>query len=367
MPDPAPNEPKPEKAIVPEIVTPKTETASPEFDALAFWIQYRGLIKRVCAVVLLAAASWGGYELMQYRKRTGSEQALAASKNPDDLRKVIAEWEGTPSAGSAHLLLASELRAKGSYDESAKVLNDFAAKYPTHTLIPESIVSLGVTLESAGKLDEAIEAYKRAAAYPASPLTPAALVFQARVLVAKGKQEEAKKILTDAQTKYKESTFTMTLGNELLQDLNNPNGLATGGTPRPNLPPPPPPAKPAPAPGAPAPVPGTPAATPPAPATPTPAPATPAPAAPTSPAPAPAPTTPAPAAPTPATPTPATPAPAAPATPAAPAPAAPTPATPAPAAPAPATPAPATPATPPPAAPAPATPAPAPAAPATPQ
>ncbi len=329
MPDPAPNEPKPDKAIVPDLITPKSETALPSgFDPLVFWIQYRGLIKMVCAIVLLGAAIWGSFELMQYRKRSGSEQALAASKNPDDLRKVIAEWDGTPAAGSAHLLLASELRAKGNYDDSAKVLNDFAAKYPTHSLIPESIVSLGVTLESAGKLDEAIEAYKRAAAYPASPLTPAALVFQARVLIAKNKPEDAKKLLTDAQTKYKDNAFTVTIGNELLQDLENPSGMATGGSPRPTPPPAPPtlppgapgprlvppfpggltPGAPAPAPGTPAPAPGTPA---PAPGTPAPAPGTPAPV-PSTPAPAPGTPAPAPAAPAP---VPSTPAPAAPATP----------------------------------------------------
>ena len=124
-----PDEPNPANPAV---------TAAPpvdhEFDLLAFWIQYRKLIIRLVTMVLLAVATWGAYEFMQYRKRAGSEEALATAKSSEDLRKVVGDWEGTPAAGTAYLRLADELRKENKPEEAAKALKEFTEKYPQHPL-----------------------------------------------------------------------------------------------------------------------------------------------------------------------------------------------------------------------------------------
>ncbi len=327
---------------------PASSTPAPppqEFDLLAFWIQYRRLFIRLFIVALLAVAAWGAFLFMEYRKRAGSEEALVNAKTTEDFRKVTTEWSGTPAAGTATIRLAEELRKEGKAAEAAEALRSFLAKYPAHPLRVGAAHALAASLETAGKLDEALVAYKEfGSANGRSAFAPLAAIGQARVLIAQNKTEDAQKVLEFAEQKYQGSPFAYE-ARQLLDDIKNAAGRKTGGSPRPTPPPtpkptdaptinlqggnpsplvpgvPPPPAPglkiegsvPAPKPpDAPATPPVPPATTPAAPAPPAAVPATPA----TPPAPPPAtppsPTTP----PTPATP--AAPAPASPATPATP-------------------------------------------------
>ncbi len=244
MPDTAPNEPKP---IIPEVVGPKTAPASQEFDLLAFWIQYRKLIVRVSAIILIVAAIWGGMEFMRSRKENQSKEALAAAKDVAQLRQVIADWSGTPAAGSAHLVLADKLRTDGKYDDAVKVLQDFSAQYPDHPLFSDATMSLGVTYELGGKQNEALESYRKLVANrPKHHLAPLALIGQARILMAQNKRDEAQKVVSDLEARYKQSPFNSEEA-ALLEELKNPTGSTFGGTPRPaDIVPPPLPAPPVP-------------------------------------------------------------------------------------------------------------------------
>jgi len=232
MPDTAPNEPKP---IVPEVVSPKgTPAPAQEFDLLAFWIQYRKLIIRVTVLLLIIVGVWGTIEFLKARKENQSKESLATATTADQLRKVIADWPGTPAGGSAHLLLASKLREDGKFDDAVKVLKDFSAQYPDHPLASNAVVSLGITYECAGKKDEALAAYRQmATSYPSHSLTPMALIGQARILMAQGKRDEAQKIADDLKAKYGNSVFTRISGAELIDDLKNPSGNVFGGNARP--------------------------------------------------------------------------------------------------------------------------------------
>ncbi|MEO6786800.1 MAG: tetratricopeptide repeat protein [Chthoniobacteraceae bacterium] len=329
---------------------PKPATPAPrqpqEFDLLAFWIQYRRLIIRLVVVAVLAVSAWGAWLFMDYRRRAGSEDALANAKTAADYRKVSAEWQGTPAAGTALMQLAEDLRKEGKPAEAAQALREFLAKYPLHPLRIPAAHALAASLETAGKYDEALTAYQQfASAHGRSAFAPLAFIGQARVLMALHRTEEAQKVLESVEEKFPGNPFVDD-AHTLLDEIKNAAGKKTGGSPRPT----PPPASPAPEnPKGATPPPAVnlrgmkpapqPPATPPAPApkikgaSPAPAPTAPAPKAvtPASPAPvAPPPTAPAPAAPPPAAPAPAAP------TPAAPAPTAPTPPAPAPTAPAPA-------------------------------
>ena len=303
-----------ESKTPPQIITGAKSASTPpaapppqEFDLLAFWIQYRSVIKGCIYVAILGIVLWSVYLYMDARKKEGSELALAGAKTADELRKVTTDWAGTAAAATAHLRMADELRAAGKADEAAKEYQDFAAKNPTHPLVAGSIASLGLTLESAGKQEQALAAYQRIqSSYPKSAHMAVALMGIARIQAAQGKTDEAVKTL-DALIQRSTPGNPFSFANEATRvqaSLKNSNGKKTGGTPRPA--PPEPPATPAPTPGAPNTPPTPPAAT-------TPAPATPAPA-----TPAPAPATPAPATPAPAAgnpPPPAAPAPEAPKTP----------------------------------------------------
>jgi TolA-binding protein len=314
----------------PQQATPAAPAATPpemEFDLLAFWIQHRTLVIRFLSAALIAIAIWGVYEFMNYRKRAGSEAALATAKTVEDFRNVIANWEGTPAAGTAYLWLAEELHKEGKPADAVQVLQDFSAKYPLHPLRAAGAHAQAVALEIAGKNDEALAAYQKlAATYSKSAFAPLATLGEARIFTAEGKLEEARKSLEAVQQQAQNSPVSY-IAMQLLEEIKNPAGRKTGGTPRPapapapspdSKTPPPQPAPPVPAPGnAPAPIPAPPApggtptpANPPVPAptgnAPAPAPQAPAPdgtsvpakppvPAPTGDAPAPAPTPPAPA------------------------------------------------------------------------
>ena len=231
MSQPAPNPNQPDPA------TPAATAAQPaeqEFDLLAFWIQHGKMIIRLVVIALIAVGIWGAFEFMQYRKRVSSEEALAVAKSPEDLRKVIADWSGTPSAGLAHLQLADELHKAGKPEEAAAALKEFLEKYPQHPLRAGAAHALAANLESAGKLDDALAAYQRLASFGnKSAFAPLAYIGQARVLNAQGKPDEARRALEMVQQQFPPTNPFFDEANSWLDEIKNPAGTKTGGSPRP--------------------------------------------------------------------------------------------------------------------------------------
>jgi tetratricopeptide (TPR) repeat protein len=238
---------------------PAAAQAPQEFDLLAFWIQHRRLIIRIVVLAFIGVAVWGTFEFFRFRKRIASEQALATAKSADDFRRVTTDWAGTAAGGTAWLRLADELRKAGKPAESAQALRSFLEKYPLHPLRTAASHELAASLETAGKLDEALSDYQRlAAAGGKGAFAPLALLGQARVLLEQGKREEARKALETLEQQYPNSPF-FAEANRWLDEIKNPAGTKTGGSPRPTPTP------------APAPAPATPGAVPGAPGTPAPA------------------------------------------------------------------------------------------------
>ena len=221
---------------------PLTPAPPQEFDLLAFWIQYRSTISKVVTLVLLSAIGWAVWQVLEMRKRAGSEGAFAAAKDEAALRKVIADWAGTPAAGSAQVILGAQLRDAGKFDESAKVLREFADKNPGHPLQVGALFSLGTTLEFANKLDEAAATYQTIiSSHPASAYAPQAMLGQARIFKAQNKADDIRRILGALQQQYANSPYEKE-ATGILEALNNPKGRAIGGSPRPVQPAPPTPA-----------------------------------------------------------------------------------------------------------------------------
>ena len=218
------NEPKPALSTPPQ---------TQEFDLLAFWIQYQRLIIRIIIVALLAVAVWGAMLFMDYRKRAGSEDALANAKSTADYRKVTADWSGTPAAGTAYFYLTENLRKENKPAEAAQALREFLDKYPMHPLRVEAAQALAISLETAGKFDEALAAYQQSAsAHGRSARAPIAFIGQARVLIALNRSDEAQKALETVEQKFPGNPFVDD-AHALLDEIKNAAGRKTGGSPRP--------------------------------------------------------------------------------------------------------------------------------------
>ena len=225
--------------------TPALSTPPPppqEFDLLAFWIMHQRLIIRLIIIALLAVAVWGAFLFMEYRRRAGSEEALANAKTSAEYRKVTADWPATAAAGTASIRLAEELRKEGKPAEAAGALREFLGKYPVHPLRVSAAHALAASLETAGKLDEALAAYQQfGAAHGRSAFAPLASIGQARVLMALNRNEEAQKELESVEQKFPGNPFEYD-ARTLLDEIKNAAGRKTGGSPRPTPAPTPAPA-----------------------------------------------------------------------------------------------------------------------------
>ena len=246
----------------PQPALPAPAPQRQEFDLLAFWIQHQRLIIRLVILAVLAVAAWGAMLFMDYRKRAGSEDALANAKTIADYRKVNADWPGTPAAGTAEIRLAEELRKEGKPADAAHALQDFLARYPVHPMRVVAAHALAESLETAGTFDEAIVAYQKfGSEHGRSAFAPLASLGQARVLLALNRNDEAQKALESVEQKFPNNPFVDD-ARALLDEIRNAAGRKTGGSPRPAPAPTPAPAVnlqgvPAPLPpGSPAPPPG---------------------------------------------------------------------------------------------------------------
>ncbi len=91
--------------------------ASPGFEERlqAFWSKNAKLIMVVCVVVLVAIVARGAMEWMAANKEKGIAADYAAATTNDQLRSFISAQPGHALAGAAHLRLADEAYAAGSY------------------------------------------------------------------------------------------------------------------------------------------------------------------------------------------------------------------------------------------------------------
>jgi len=192
-----------------------TTPPEPGFDPLVFWIQNRSKILLFSGLLVVALATWGISEWTRLRKLTGAQQLFTAAKSADDYRKVIAEYPGTLAAGSAHLLLAEQLRKDGKLDESSALLRTFTEKYPEHSLLSGAWTSLAANQEALGKADEALATYQKVStSYAGSFSAPVALMAQARLLKSAGKTEEAARIYEQVTTRYPDNIVAQQAAQE---------------------------------------------------------------------------------------------------------------------------------------------------------
>lgn len=222
-----PNEQRP--ALPPNVPPPRQD-----FDLLVFWLENRKLIIRITAVILLGVAAWGAYLFMEYRRRAGSEQALANAKTAAEYRKAADEWEGTPAGGTSMLRLSEEQRKEGKTLEVAQTLREFLEKYKAHPMRVTAAHAVAAALETAGKNEEALAAYQQfGASYGSSSFAPLAQIGQARILINLNREEEAQKLLETVEQKYQGNPFTYD-AQRLLDEVRNAAGRKTGGFPVPN-------------------------------------------------------------------------------------------------------------------------------------
>ncbi len=97
-----------------------TENTAHNFEAKlhGFWQNNRGAIFTGCAIVLLAVAAKGGWELFTAQREKSIAADYVAATTPEKLHDFAHEHQGSTLAGVAHLRLADEEYAAGNYTEA---------------------------------------------------------------------------------------------------------------------------------------------------------------------------------------------------------------------------------------------------------
>ncbi|MGD1085331.1 MAG: tetratricopeptide repeat protein [Verrucomicrobiota bacterium] len=138
--------------------------------------------KRVIAGAIVAAiiAAIVGFCVAHKREReTDANQMLLAlplglnpsnAPNPGDLLNISREYPGTAAGADAQLLAARELFLESKFKDAEQAFSKFISDNPGHPLIPQAQVGVAASLESEGKIPEAMTKYKEiAAVYSSQP------------------------------------------------------------------------------------------------------------------------------------------------------------------------------------------------------
>lgn len=184
--------------------TLSTTDTAPERDV--FWERYKKEVMAVLILALLAVAGYGGYRLYSDRQANAAATMLASAKTPPDFQKVISDYPGTPSGGSAYLLLADAQRNEKKFSEANATLQTFLDKFPKHELAGTARLAIAGNLEAMGKKDDALTAYERlVSGDPHGFTAPIALYSQIHLFKEKKQIEDARRVCETIKSQYPQS------------------------------------------------------------------------------------------------------------------------------------------------------------------
>jgi tetratricopeptide (TPR) repeat protein len=203
--------------------TPAPAPASdPILDTQVFWDRHKGTIIGVIAVLVLAAAVFGGYGMYVAHREQSAARLLSTARAPEQYQQVIGRYPSSGAAAGAHLLLAGELRKHGKFEEANGTLREFIERQPRHAMVSTAMMGIAANLDSVGRADEALEMYRRAATeHPQSYSAPLAMLAQVSILKSKGQTEEARRVCENIIAQHSGSYAAME-AQRLLRGLQPP-------------------------------------------------------------------------------------------------------------------------------------------------
>ena len=181
-----------------------------------FWTLHKGKIILYSSLAILGALTFTVYTYQKEAKIIRAKAAYSLATTPQQLDEVIREYMGTVVSGDAALQLADQQRQEGKFDEAIATLRDFIAKNPEHPLLSGGWLSLGTTLELAGRNEEALDVYQQTnSKFPDSYAAPISLLYQARLRQRMGQPEAAKPLYESLIARYPKSLYAREAMREL--------------------------------------------------------------------------------------------------------------------------------------------------------
>lgn len=192
------SDPKPQPATPDEAPEARFEWTQSPFES--FLEQH---FKKVLILLLAIAVGVGGWLVYRQQvERTAIKQgeAFAAAQSLDDYKKIITDFPGTASAGSAQLMIANLLAENKDTAGAIEELNKFITTYPSHPMLDQAAFRAAVLTETKDGPDAGMAQYDAfVEKFPDSPLRPVAQMRKGDALVSLGKREEAISVYTSIQ------------------------------------------------------------------------------------------------------------------------------------------------------------------------
>ncbi len=177
-----------------------------EVDMSLFWHEHKvKLIVGVLAVVGVIGGGFGWY-IQTTLARENSQAALADAKDVPQFEAVAKNFQGTPAAADALLLVAGEQQKAGNPEASTAAFQQFLKLYPKHPLAGGALLGIAQNLDAAGQPAEAMTIYEQITEkYPKSYAAPFAAYARAEILLRDFRREEARIELEGIVSQFPES------------------------------------------------------------------------------------------------------------------------------------------------------------------
>jgi predicted negative regulator of RcsB-dependent stress response len=187
-------------------------------------VNLRWVVYPIVAVVILVLGGFIYYYNQQNQRallETDAREALMKSTTAEEMAKVADQFPGTDHASMALLSAGQTSFDKGDYDAAAKSYQRVVSGTDVDEQLRISArLGLAASLESAGKIDDAINAYLDAAHLgDKSPAAPYAYSSAARLYEQKNDKVNEIKTLTEASAIDSDSDFVKEAQNRL-KELN---------------------------------------------------------------------------------------------------------------------------------------------------
>ncbi len=193
-------------------------TPDPLMETQLFWARNKMPILIAIAAILIALVGYGAYQYRAARRAVAAAAALAQAKTSESYQKVISDYQSTPAAASAYLLLAAEQRMANQFADANLTLQKFLHVNPKHELVATAKMAIAANHESLGNTEEALDTYRRLAAdHPKDFNAPLAMLAQVSILKRTGKIDEARKVCETILTQYRESFASAEATQQLRQ------------------------------------------------------------------------------------------------------------------------------------------------------
>lgn len=197
------------------MATDPSSTYDP-LEPIDFWTLHKGKIILYSSLAIIGAIAFTLYTFQKESRLIKAKSDFAAATTPLQLDEVIREYMGTVVAGDAALQLADLQRQEGKFDDAIATLREFIAKNPEHPLLSGGWLSLGNTLELAGRNDEALDVYQQTnSKFPDSYAAPISLLFEARLRQRLGQTDAAKALYESLIARYQRSLYAREAMREL--------------------------------------------------------------------------------------------------------------------------------------------------------